>query len=309
MTRQLKAALRLVWLISVVVFLVLFGVRNAESILEAGRQLPLFVLFASLILVVVAKMLLVVVMRSAAVKFAVDLSLSDAYCIYHQSQLGKYIPGSVWHFVGRASMLRDRGAPTSSIRDSIAAEHLWVLSSAVMFSMVFLLSLIFPWSGEGSSQQFDELTIPTWPLIVAVVAVAVGAIGIGSRRRSRRWMTSLLPDLRVIPLLVGVWFALGAALWITALPFTSAGLAATQLISGYALAYLVGFLVPFAPAGLGIREAILVVIMAPYVGTEVAILLAAINRVLYFAVELILVVPCPLIDRRRTLVEREESVQ
>ena len=60
------------------------------------------------------------------------------------------------------------------------------------------------------------------------------------------------------------------------------------ILGSYCIAYVVGFFVPFAPAGLGVREATIVFAIAPFVGNEIAILLAGINRVLYFAVELLL---------------------
>jgi hypothetical protein len=54
------------------------------------------------------------------------------------------------------------------------------------------------------------------------------------------------------------------------------------------MAHAIGFLVPFAPAGLGIREAVIAVCLTPYLQFDSAIFLATINRALFFAMEFFL---------------------
>jgi uncharacterized membrane protein YbhN (UPF0104 family) len=58
-----------------------------------------------------------------------------------------------------------------------------------------------------------------------------------------------------------------------------------DIVGLYALAYAIGFLVPFAPAGIGIREAILVAGMSTLISTEEAIVLASLNRIIYIILE------------------------
>ena len=90
---------------------------------------------------------------------------------------------------------------------------------------------------------------------------------------------------------------LGSAFWLTLSPFSVDTISWSYVVGVYCLAYLVGFLVPFAPAGLGAREAVLVAGAGPLVGVDVAIFLAAVNRILYLLAEFGMVAPCLLLRR------------
>ncbi|MEW8584710.1 MAG: hypothetical protein AB2531_03020, partial [Candidatus Thiodiazotropha sp.] len=85
-----------------------------------------------------------------------------------------------------------------------------------------------------------------------------------------------------------IWLVLGFAFWITLTPFATAEIGLVYIIGLYAFSYAVGFAVPFAPAGIGIRESVLVLGLAPYLDVNSAIVLAALNRIFYIFIEIIL---------------------
>ena len=74
------------------------------------------------------------------------------------------------------------------------------------------------------------------------------------------------------------WAASGTAVWVL-FNAVSSDAPTLQLAAGaYALAWLIGFIVPFAPSGLGVREALFVGIMAPHFGVGPAAALAVVAR-------------------------------
>ena len=81
---------------------------------------------------------------------------------------------------------------------------------------------------------------------------------------------------------------LGLAFWIVLFDFQLRPVSLFYVIGLYSIAYLIGFLVPFAPAGFGFRETVLVFGLAHLVGVETAVILAGVNRVLYFLSELLI---------------------
>jgi uncharacterized membrane protein YbhN (UPF0104 family) len=71
----------------------------------------------------------------------------------------------------------------------------------------------------------------------------------------------------------------------------------------FAVGYSLGFLVPFAPAGLGIRDAILTIGLVPYVPAGEALAVTILARVIYLLVDVGLAVVqeplCALVAHRR----------
>jgi hypothetical protein len=104
-----------------------------------------------------------------------------------------------------------------------------------------------------------------------------------------------------------IWICLGSSFWITLLPFTNQELSFIYIIGLYALSYALGFAVPFAPAGIGIREAILVTGLLPYLDSSISIVLATINRLLYIVSEIILVVISNWISTRDNDLKKTET--
>jgi uncharacterized membrane protein YbhN (UPF0104 family) len=110
----------------------------------------------------------------------------------------------------------------------------------------------------------------------------------GEVRRLLRWFILLMPAWRVVAVLGVTWMLFGASLWVTLLPFVDNFSPYFYVVGLYCLAYVIGFLVPFAPAGLGIREAVLVLGLSAWVSADIALLLAGVNRLIYFLAELVL---------------------
>jgi uncharacterized membrane protein YbhN (UPF0104 family) len=68
-------------------------------------------------------------------------------------------------------------------------------------------------------------------------------------------------------------------------------LSAEQIVtitSGFSLAWLAGFVAVFVPGGLGIREAGMVLVLEPIIGSASAILIAILARVINLAVDALL---------------------
>jgi uncharacterized membrane protein YbhN (UPF0104 family) len=103
-----------------------------------------------------------------------------------------------------------------------------------------------------------------------------------------RWFLGLMPSLRVITILLLIWMLFAASLWVTTKPFVEHLPPFAQIVGVYCLAYIIGFVIPFAPAGLGVREFVLVLGLSVWLNADIALLLAGVNRLIYFLVELTL---------------------
>ena len=98
----------------------------------------------------------------------------------------------------------------------------------------------------------------------------------GRRRQAAAWLSESVP-LRTRILLAATllcactWLVAGVAAWIFVTSVTDGPTPGfSYLLGAYTFAWLVGFVVPFAPSGLGVREATLIALVAPVVGVAPA---------------------------------------
>jgi uncharacterized membrane protein YbhN (UPF0104 family) len=81
-----------------------------------------------------------------------------------------------------------------------------------------------------------------------------------------------------------MWLCYGVHLALLARPVASSGHHVFVLATGaYALAWVVGFLIVVAPAGVGVREGMLVVALAPAMSASAATALALVSRLVMTA--------------------------
>jgi len=222
--------------------------------------------------------------RLALRVFNESIGYAHALRIVTLSQIGKYVPGNVGQHVGRVVLAQRAGIATGHAVVSLALESVLLLGGAALCSLA-AFDLLFD-AARGHALAIERnLSIAFGLGIVACVALLLVP---WSRRRlvhlAHRWL--VLFSLRNfglyarILLLQACSFTLGAiALWLAVQAVSPVSLAMPASVLGvYAIAWLVGFLVPGAPAGLGIREALLVVGLSTLFGNDMAVLGTALFR-------------------------------
>jgi len=101
---------------------------------------------------------------------------------------------------------------------------------------------------------------------------------------------------------VMAWSGYGVALWLLARGLTEVPLPLGLAIGAFAASYLIGFLALIAPAGLGVREGVFILMLDHAVGTPAAVALAVASRLLLTVTELGAAVPFLLSPRERSRV-------
>jgi hypothetical protein len=227
--------------------------------------------------------------------------------LFFKSQLGKYIPGSVWQYAGRVGLGRRYGLPTAEGLASIAVE---VVASSLAAGVAGLL--VLPDRGTAAAGL--------------VIAAGVASAGLLVARRYRGRIALLLrtrvgidgglasSSLRIGPWSVAlyllVWAAYGAAFWLTARALFAVPVSdLPRYIGAFSLAWLAGFVAVFAPGGVGVREAVIVGLLGSRLGEANAIVLAATSRIVLTTIDLVaggvsLVVPVEDARRPRELAPR-----
>lgn len=195
------------------------------------------------------------------------LPVRDAGRVFFTSQLGKYLPGSVWPVLAQIELSKDLKVPRAV---SLAVSVLAVVLSLSVGLLVALVTLPFGAVGSLREMVGDGF----WWVLAAVPAllvalhprVTVGGLNVALRVLRR-------PPLTVRPSWRGMartalwqtlcWFLLGLHCYVLVLGFGADPARALPLaVGGFALAYCSGVLFLPAPAGLGVRDLVLAASLA-----------------------------------------------
>src|SRR4029077_19366023 len=117
----------------------------------------------------------------------------------------------------------------------------------------------------------------------ASVLVGVAAVIVAAPWLRRVPRLSLRPVRRAVPVCAALtacvgWSTAGTAVWLLLHAILPAAPSLSFATGAYALSWLTGFLLPFAPSGLGAREATLIALLAPSFGIGPAALVAVVIR-------------------------------
>jgi len=283
MIRYLVIFLKWAWVAAVIIFIALLVLRKHNEFLEALEQIHIAYLFLSFIFILAAKAILPFFMRYVVQSIGKSMDFWTCFRIYNITQLGKYIPGNIWHFVGKAAAYRNQNFNLGNIRDALIVENVWLFLSAFVYGLILLvvfeyeliLRLFF------SHMYLAILLILLMPLsfFLAQKLLQVDFKKIFSHYRL---------TMRIAAIQIFVWTFLGLGFVALALPFLPNEADILMLIGLYAIAFSIGFITPFAPSGIGVREAVLALGLLPYMPLEVVILVSIANRLLYLLAELFL---------------------
>ncbi len=197
------------------------------------------------------------------------LTVKQAFAICGSAQIAKYLPGNIFQFVGRTTLAARYGIAVPVVALSVLVETAFVVATSVTLAAMVFASRI---------QTLVPSLSPTWvrwAVLLVALLVAVGAVLWHTvRARVVATVTSLAAMLSWRGALTAVacdvltFVGVGAALYVTARcawPDTEI-LTLAQAIGGFALAWVLGFVTPGAPGGVGVREGVFVALLGSAAG-------------------------------------------
>ncbi|MFC0532703.1 lysylphosphatidylglycerol synthase domain-containing protein [Phytohabitans kaempferiae] len=206
--------------------------------------------------------------------------------VFYTSQLGKYLPGSVWTFVAQVELAKQLKVPRPvSFAVSMLAI---VLSLAVGLGMAVIL---LPFGGGDALRQFWWLWL-LLPVLVAVIHPAVTTWGINLMLRAlRRSPLTVRPTGRGMLAASGWqalnWCLMGLHCFILVRAAGAEGWTVLPLaVGGFTLAYCAGVLFVPAPAGVGVRELALGAALATAITPQAAAAVVLVSRLALAVVDM-----------------------
>ncbi|NYI40028.1 lysylphosphatidylglycerol synthase domain-containing protein [Demequina lutea] len=215
--------------------------------------------------------------RTVMMSVGLQAPLREASGVFLVSQAGKYVPGAVWPVVAQAEFARAHGVTRARATvGSLVAMAVGVVMAAVV--------------GAVALAAFSPGSVLTyWWVLLLALALAITLIPAVLTRLLKLALRVLRREGEV-PRIGGNalaasaawsalnWVALGAQAWVLLRALGGSEATYGLATGAFALAWLVGFVVVFAPAGLGAREAALVLLLGAAVTQPQALALALLSR-------------------------------
>lgn len=272
-TPWLRAA-KIGWLLFVAVFVVVRATSEYNRLAAYSFDLRWLPLVSSTLLLFLGRLVQVLVVQTAARWVGQQFAYVDLLRLFSITDLGRYAPGGVAHFAGRGFAYARRGISKSSILRIFALENLWLALGATHFGVVALAS---SWQPR--------------PLAMALVYAGASLLLLTGYALSLRLapLGSIWPGVLITSLQqLALWTLYGLGFWqlCVALGLTVPAHVAAGALS---LAWVGGFVIVVAPAGLGVREFLLVrFLSAAGAATIPAVVVSVLNRLQWIFMELTL---------------------
>ena len=288
---RLLYAAKLGWLAFVAVFVVVRVTRESDRLAAYAFELSWTPLVYSTLLLVLGRLVQVLMIQTAARWVGRRFRYAHILRLFSVTDLGRYVPGGIVHFVGRGVAYSEDGISKPNIVRAFALENLWLAFGATHFGVMALAST---WQAR----------LPALPLVYAGVSLLLliaYALSLQLTPLGSAWPGVLIVSLQQLAL----WTLYGLSFWLlcTALGITVSARVAAGALS---LAWVGGFLSVFAPAGLGVREYLLVLLLTTAgTATIPAAVVSVVNRLQWVFIELALCALGIAWSRRQSLSDGE----
>ncbi|TPN65751.1 hypothetical protein FJ986_15570 [Mesorhizobium sp. B1-1-1] len=191
----------------------------------------------------------------------VPLSRPWAIHAYAISQLAKYVPGNIFQFAGRQAIGVAAGIGNGPLAKSTVWELAFLTIGGLLFSPLALplaVANVPGWVG--------------WICFTAAIAIAL-------------WLVARVggADLGTAAMLYIAFLALSGVVFVAAYHLAGGSrdfILAPAIAGAYVIAWLAGLLTPGAPAGVGVREAVLLFLLGGFSPGPVILLAVVIGRMI-----------------------------
>lgn len=272
MTATLLRLLKWLWLVLVLGAVARYLWAHWDEVGPQLRTIALPRLGLALMLLIASKMLLVILSQRSVALAGHTIPYRRMFTINALSQLAKYLPGGIWHFVGRAGYYHTDGLPLRAVTQAMIVENLWLVFSAFMAGVSGLL--LYYAGGWRLAVALAGL-IAVWWAVLWLIRLRFSG--------ERNWRGSL----STLGFQALIWGLVGASLW-AVLPSLDGWRSGSLAIGAFCISWVIGYVALFAPGGIGVREAAMTALLAPALSAQDALLYAAIHRFLWVAAELTL---------------------
>jgi uncharacterized membrane protein YbhN (UPF0104 family) len=266
--------------VATLVFVVLEVVRRWDDLTQVVRDARPGWLVASVIGFAAAEVTYAFSWPATLRRMGHDVPVRAGAAAFLVAQTAKFVPGGIWPAVGRVGTADRLGVPKREVTAG------WTFETAATGAATILITGV---AGGATAWLFDDVGVALRVLeVVLSIVGAVAALLVGRKAAAKVARRPVLADAPMVVLLgwhLVVWllYASAAGLITVALdgPFG-------PTIGAFTVSWIAGALVVGAPAGLGVREAVMTAALTPAAGATTALAVAVGSRAIWTMVSLVL---------------------
>ncbi len=273
--------------VAAVVYTVISSAHQIQTVDFQLNSLNYSLLALAMAAYIVALWLASLFWKKVLVDFGCRPSWRRTLTAFFLSQLGKYVPGKAMVVVIRTDVIRDQEIAIGPAAASVFVETLtWIFVGSVIASILiafrFSDQLALQWTAIGMAVVFGCLTWPpVFRFITGRLASDASSVSVASLR-----LRTMIFGWCVMTV---AWLLNGLSLWLVlaSLPGTNTTIGDFPLaLACVSLSTVVGF-VSLIPGGIGVRELVMIPLLAPRFETGIAIISAILIRILWMSAELL----------------------
>jgi uncharacterized membrane protein YbhN (UPF0104 family) len=283
------------YLIIVLIFYFLLKsvLGNWTQVKDFNWQFDWWLLLASFLLQLLTLFWLVMIWQRMLHHTGSSVSYLKLFKVWFYANLGKYLPGKVWQFLGMIYMLEKEGVPkTSSFSTGVLAQSFSVISG-LFISVIFLgtdLYHRFFSKKPGLMIAFMALSLGVL-ILLCYPRILEKIINLGLKIVKKEKIALDISGKDVIIYLLSYsvsWLLFGLAFltFIKSMAHANFNMYPT-LTGAYAFSLNIGFLAIFTPGGIGVREGVLVFLLSSLFPLPVSTLISLLSRLWMTAGELL----------------------
>lgn len=206
-----------------------------------------------------------------------DVDLYTLMRIIGISMFGKYIPGKLWFTVGRIALLERVGVPKKKSFTAVVLETYLLLLSGAFF---FLIN-IFKFE-NNVLYSIILIVVVLFLLFLSLPKIFKNIINLFLKifkKEKIDFNIKFKEYIFIVSLYFLVWIFSGLEFYLLIYSFTLKTYDFVGILSIYPASWVVGFLSFLMPAGIGVREGMIFVLLKRYTGNEIAAVGSLLSRI------------------------------
>ena len=199
------------------------------------------------------------------------------------TQLAKYVPGNIAQHICRAAYSFKHGMLMRPYATTIVQETLLAAAASVLIGILFLA----PATWQSTVGHYRPVLLTA--LALSCIGILIFCINVppSSDRKNGPiskflYMTGGLPGpsttLKALAAYSCNYLIIGIGIWLLALALGLSSVSYGTATSAFAIAWILGFLAPGAPAGLGAREGVMLLVLTGNGSDEKILQLVMLSR-------------------------------
>jgi hypothetical protein len=287
---------KIFWAIGIIVtLLILYGfikviIREWHTIRSAEWHLNIWLFVASLLICALSFILNAKVYHRLIKAFGGKVPFKKFCFIFLASNLGKYAPGRIVQLASLLVFMRREG-----VRNSVTLSAMAIFQ-ALLTTMGAVVGIVFA-GPEIVHKISPEFPVPVLYIFAAIVLLAtlprffepILNFLLKLMKREPVEYNLSIRDWAVAIIVFSIyWIFIGASFALMTASISNVELWQVPYIGGsFLIAYIGGWIILFAPGGIGVREGILMVLLKTFFATGIAGIIAAAARIWILVAEVL----------------------